>query len=227
MSCSGAKGKNIERAFYKAFYVYAVSHGDNGFKQMTDVLRCSIVFDNFDHLYRCYAMIEKLAKEDNNSGILRCKDRYNPKEIPFGYRDMLINMYSPGSKVVCEIQLHHQLFYKHKKISHKMYKKARLFEDEYGNKAYEYANEHIRKIVGTKIYEIQDDDVEDDEKKHEFEIIMEMSFGELFESWKLKKLIEPFIDDGMLYICTYNPCLSLRFCVITQVMLRIKTRKSV
>merc|ERR1712228_668064 len=34
IECSGAKEKNIERAFYKSFYVYSSKYGDNGFQQM-------------------------------------------------------------------------------------------------------------------------------------------------------------------------------------------------
>eukprot|EP01083_Nonionella_stella_P030323 83151_1 len=128
VSNSGAKAKNIERAFYKAFYVYARDKKESeGFKEMTDVLRCSLVFDDFNALYRCFTVIEELAKENDNGGILRCKDRFAGEKVPFGYRDLLINIYCPGSKIVCEIQLQHQMFYKYKKISHIMYKKARLF----------------------------------------------------------------------------------------------------
>eukprot|EP01083_Nonionella_stella_P032547 89104_1 len=151
INTSGAKGKNIERAFYKAFYVYGMK-SDDGFKQMTDVLRCSLVFDNFDDLYKCFAMIEKLSHEYNDGKILRCKDRFNPEQIPFGYRDLLINIYCPGSKIVCEIQLHHKLFYQYKKISHELYKKARLFEQNDINLAYNYADKHHRKHVGDRIY---------------------------------------------------------------------------
>eukprot|EP01083_Nonionella_stella_P235458 827940_1 len=150
---SGARGKNIERAFYKSFYVYAVDHGDDGYKQMTDVLRCSLVFDDFNALYQCFAIIEELvSQEETAGGILRVKDRFHPAQVPFGYRDMLINMYSPGSKVVAEIQLHHKLFFNHKAISHDIYKKARLFEENEENMAYKYADGHIRKVIGDKKY---------------------------------------------------------------------------
>jgi len=162
---SGAKCKNIERAFYKSFYVYAVNHGDNAFKQMTDVLRCSLVFDEFDDLYKCFSVIKEVASDDEKSeGILRVKDRFNPDTMPFGYRDMLINIYCPGSKLVCEIQLHHALFYRFKTISHEMYKKARLFEDVETdeNLAYKFADKEIRPRIGDRTYQLQADDVKDD-----------------------------------------------------------------
>ena len=36
---SGAKEKEIERAFYKAFYIYSFEDRENGHKQLTDLLR--------------------------------------------------------------------------------------------------------------------------------------------------------------------------------------------
>eukprot|EP00484_Ammonia_sp_Unknown_P004189 CAMPEP_0197073794 /NCGR_PEP_ID=MMETSP1384-20130603/210787_1 /TAXON_ID=29189 /ORGANISM="Ammonia sp." /LENGTH=1068 /DNA_ID=CAMNT_0042512635 /DNA_START=26 /DNA_END=3233 /DNA_ORIENTATION=- len=268
---SGAKGKNIERAFYKSFYVYAVNHGDNAFKQMTDVLRCSLVFDEFDDLYKCFSVIKEVAGDDEKSegilrvkdrfnpdtmpfgyrdmliniycpgskvvcevqlqandrrvavlivfedwealyrcwaviekvgGILRVKDRYNPDTMPFGYRDMLINIYCPGSKVVCEIQLHHVLFYRCKEIWLQMYKKARLFEDieTDENLAYKFADKEIRSQIGDKIYQLQsdyDDDGKDSDselEKHEYE----MTLKEVFEKYKggLVKFVSNFQQDG-------------------------------
>eukprot|EP01083_Nonionella_stella_P120544 361273_1 len=88
---SDAKAKKIERAFYKAFFVYNAQFGDQGFKRMTDVLRCSLVFDNFAHLYKCFGVIENTMRD--KGGILRCKDRFNPAKVAFGYRDLLINVY--------------------------------------------------------------------------------------------------------------------------------------
>eukprot|EP01083_Nonionella_stella_P190377 705068_1 len=157
VNSSGAKGKKIERAFYKAFYVYGMKSND-GFKKMTDVLRCSLVFDNFDDLYKCFEMIERLSR--NIGHILRCKDRFNPKHVQFGYRDLLINVYCPGSKIVCEIQLHHSLFYQHKSISHGVYKKARLFEKNGTNAAYDYAKEHFRPEIGKRIYKLETEEKE-------------------------------------------------------------------
>jgi len=124
ISNSGAKEKNIERAFYKSYYVYGAIYGKQGYEQMTDLLRCSIVFDNFIDLYKCYGIIEEITKSNGSGGILRVKDRFDPENIAFGYRDMLINVTVPEHGIICEIQLHHNLFYQHKKISHEMYKKS-------------------------------------------------------------------------------------------------------
>eukprot|EP01083_Nonionella_stella_P183245 661640_1 len=192
VSNSGAKAKNIERAFYKAFYVYARDKNESeGFKEMTDILRCSLVFDDFDDLYRCFTVIEELAKENDNGGILRCKDRFAGEKVPFGYRDLLINIYCPGSKIVCEIQLQHQMFYKYKKISHIMYKKARLFEENDVNLAYAYADEHVRKTIGDQIYELEQEEEEnDDEKKTE-----EMDPYDMMKQWGLQQYAERFIDE--------------------------------
>ena len=83
-----------------------------------------MVFTEFDDLYRCFRIVEDMSKD--HGGVLRVKDRFNPKTMPFGYRDLLINVNCPKSEVpvVCEIQLHHKIFYKHKKVSHEMYKKG-------------------------------------------------------------------------------------------------------
>eukprot|EP01083_Nonionella_stella_P149359 474267_1 len=148
-SKSDAKKKDIERAFYKSFYVYG--RGD-GYQQMTDMLRCSFSFKEFKDLYKCFDIIEK--KMQDHGGILRCKDRFDKKDMPFGYRDLLINIHCPGSdqKVVCEVQLHHQIFYQYKETSHKVYKRARIFDKKGTNVAYEYSNEISRKIVGDKCH---------------------------------------------------------------------------
>eukprot|EP01083_Nonionella_stella_P166306 555737_1 len=156
-SKSRAKEKNMPRAFYKSFYVYGRHFGEYGHLQMTDMVRCSLVFDNFDHLYACFAMIEQVMKH-HGGDILRCKDRFHPKDMPLGYRDLLINIRCPGSNqnVVCEVhaQLHHQLFYKFKEQSHAVYKKARIFEDKDGNNmAYEYADKHVRENIGDAVYD--------------------------------------------------------------------------
>eukprot|EP01083_Nonionella_stella_P254478 874389_1 len=153
---SGAKEKDIERAFYKAFYVYSFEHED-GHKQLTDLLRCSLVFTEFEDLYKCFAVIKDLTNKKCKGGIVRCKDRFDPQNMPFGYRDLLINVNCPGSEkkipIVCEIQLHHKLFYQYKKISHSMYKKARLFDLKGHNIAYEYADKYMRRDVGDRVYQ--------------------------------------------------------------------------
>ena len=102
---TGVSCKKIARAFYKSFYVY--SQDSYGYRKLTDILRFSFVFSNFDDLYRTFSIIEVLSKEIG--GILRAKDRFNPKNVMFGYRDLLINVYCPDCKIVCEIQLHHRL----------------------------------------------------------------------------------------------------------------------
>jgi len=133
--------KNIERAFYKTYYVYAGDH-----KQMTDLMRCSFVFDNFVDLYRAFSIMKTLANENTamKGGLLRAKDRFHPQEVAFGYRDLLVNLNCPGTSLVCEVQFHHEIFYKYKKDSHYVYKRARLFEVNNRNMAYDYVTEHIK-----------------------------------------------------------------------------------
>eukprot|EP01083_Nonionella_stella_P274568 932087_1 len=186
VSNSGAKEKQIERAFYKSFYVYGAIWGEYGYVQMTDMLRCSLVFDDFNDLYRCFAIIEKMMK--GNGGILRCKDRFHPKDMACGYRDLLINIHCPDSnqKIVCEVQLHHQLFYQHKAISHSVYKKARIFEDRNGNNmAYQYSDQYIRKTVGDKLYEYEQKENGDTVSKAH----------QLLKKWKLGQYVDVLVDD--------------------------------
>ncbi|ETO13613.1 hypothetical protein RFI_23753 [Reticulomyxa filosa] len=103
--------KNVERTFYKTNYViiyvhffwycfekkktYYVYRGDH--TQLTDLLRCSFVFDSFADLYKAFSVLEEVAsKNDDVKGILRAKDRFTPANVPFGYRDLLVNLYCPG-----------------------------------------------------------------------------------------------------------------------------------
>ena len=144
-------------------------------------------------------MIEEIADKELDGGILRLKDRFNPKQMPFGYRDLLINVYCPGCKIVCEVQLHHVLFYNFKKISHRMYVKARLFEREGYNEAYRYADQYVRPRVKDRCYQVQDDDFErqesaPDSKEQEEE--EEINFRDLLKSWKLDKYADMMEEEG-------------------------------
>ena len=89
--------------------------------------------------------------------ILRVKDRFNAKSVPFGYRDMLMNVLLPNVGIICEIQLHWQKLYQYKKISHDMYKKARLFENgnDGSNLAYNVATKSYRPIIGNTVFDFQ------------------------------------------------------------------------
>eukprot|EP01083_Nonionella_stella_P171637 586648_1 len=196
LKSSDAKVKQIERAFYKAHYVYDER---DGFKEMTDMLRCSFVFDNFSDLYQCFSVIEMLA-EQTLGGILRVKDRYHPTTIPFGYRDLLINVFCPSSKIVAEIQLHFMEFYKYKKISHRMYRRARLFEREEVNEAYEYATKYKRPKIGTfKAYKVSKEEMEDDEEEKgdvDAKEAKDMKYDALLKQWGLQKYIPKMRDEG-------------------------------
>ena len=155
-------------------------------------------------MYRCYGIIEELAKSNGSGGILRVKDRFNPVHMDFGYRDMLINIKCKGSHIIAEVQLHHDLFYRYKAASHNMYKKgtfvfvifialfsvfcllihtARLFEVNKVNLAYIYARKNLRNVVGDKVYAI------DDEKKE-----TEDDPWELLDQWKLDQYGEMLIE---------------------------------
>eukprot|EP01083_Nonionella_stella_P179835 639572_1 len=199
---SGAHVKAIERAFYKAFYVYKTEKND-GYRYMTDVLRTSLVFDSFDYLYQAFGVI------DDNIEILRVKDRFEPQTVPFGYRDILINFYCPGSKIVCELQLQHEIFYNHKQKSHEIYKKARLFDRKGQNLAYQYAFEFAKEKIDNSddIYSYYDrkgnnaavdakenDNNAKDESK-EMDSDLNMNGKQLLTYWGLKKYIPKMVDE--------------------------------
>ena len=85
-----AKLKGMERAFYKSFYVYGKDDFE-GYKRMTDLVRVSLVFETFEDLYKCFDILDTIS-ETTLGGLLRVKDRFHPRSVPFGYRDLLINV---------------------------------------------------------------------------------------------------------------------------------------
>eukprot|EP01084_Bolivina_argentea_P057762 105517_1 len=193
-SNTGSKVKQIERSFYKAFYVYDCNN--DGFKDITDMLRCSLVFETFGDLYKCFTVIETLS-EQTLGGILRVKDRFHPQQMPFGYRDLMINILCPNStEIVCELQLQFAPFYEYKKVSHKMYKLARLFEVEDQNLAYNYAVQYLRPKLGSfEVYKLTKEDMDDDEKDGA-DKASEMSYRELLTSWGLSQYIAKMEEEG-------------------------------
>ncbi|ETO04761.1 hypothetical protein RFI_32636, partial [Reticulomyxa filosa] len=134
--CSGGKVKRLLRSFYKNYFVY-----NGSAPHLTDLLRCSFVFDTFEDLYQGVAIAYQHWQ--SFGGILRIKNRFSPQVVPFGYRDLMANVHAPHSKVVCELQFHHKWFYNNKKPSHEIYKRARLFELDEINIAYEYAKHNF------------------------------------------------------------------------------------
>merc|ERR1712228_695574 len=105
------------------------------------------------------------------------------------------NVVCPGSRIVTEIQLHFEPLSKYKKISHTMYKRARLFERETENLAYKYSTQYLRPKIGSKAYEPSKDDmVDDDEKENETKAVK--SFDVLLKEWGLEKYIDKMQDEG-------------------------------
>eukprot|EP01084_Bolivina_argentea_P126424 223855_1 len=158
--------KKAPRSFYKAYFWYT---GDKSHNKLSDLLRTSFVFNTFKDLYKAYNLISQNCK------IVRVKDRFNAKVMPFGYRDCLLNVRCPGIKgstpLICEVQLHHKAFYDNKKTSHKIYKTARLFEAKKDKKkinfAYQSAKQYYGQIVGDKKYvaEPNYDEADDDDEE--------------------------------------------------------------
>jgi len=56
---------------------------------MTDVLRASWVFPDFDSLYSALSV---LYSELGPETVLRIKDRFQPDQVDFGYRDVMLNV---------------------------------------------------------------------------------------------------------------------------------------
>jgi len=138
--------KSMERIFYKSYYVY---RGD--YSQLTDLLRCSLVFDSFEDLYKAFSVLNDCVKDnkDMENGILRVKDLFTHEHVPFGYRHLLVNVYCPGTELVCEIQFHHKLLNEYKQESDYAYERARLFKCGDRNLAYnyicQYSNQNVSK----------------------------------------------------------------------------------
>merc|ERR1712087_523119 len=81
-----------------------------------------------------------------------------------------------------------------KKISHKMYKRARLFERETNNLAYEYSTQYLRPKIGSiKTYQITKEDGLSDE---EDEAVAVKTFDVLLKEWGLEKYIDKMRDEG-------------------------------
>eukprot|EP01083_Nonionella_stella_P307433 1080443_1 len=177
--------KGIERAFYKSFYSY--HDKEDGFRYLTDILRCSIKFVDFENLYRAFQYIHEEMKDKLE--ILRVKDTFNSPSEPNGYRHLMINVLVKGEDVlegiICEIQLHHETFYDAKRVSHRMYKKTRLFDTEHGNEAYNYAVKYVRPVIGRfKVYPM-------DEEQEQIDILDMIGA-------KLKTLAEKYCNDVVI-----------------------------
>jgi len=196
--------KNMERIFYKSYYVY---RGD--YSQLTDLLRCSLVFDSFGDLYKAFTVLSEWVKnnKDMKDGILRVKNLFSPERVPFGYRHLLVNVYCPGTELVCEIQFHHKLFYELKKENEYVYERARLFKCDDRNLAYDYVckffNQNESKKLEYAVYgHTSEENVTKNEKENEKEDVkiengeedlvigVEVSMKELIYKWFPKSVAE-------------------------------------
>eukprot|EP01083_Nonionella_stella_P069118 184085_1 len=136
------ESKQLARTFYDAFYI---DHASGSIRHMTDFIRCCIVFNDFDNLYRCFTVIDELSKECG--GILRCDDGFQEQIGAAIYRNVVIEVYCPGhgDELVCQIQLDHTLFHSRKAETRQIARKAKLFEVQNGvNTAYQYAKKRIQ-----------------------------------------------------------------------------------
>lgn len=131
--------KNPSRSFFKVFYDF-----DGNVSHLTDFLRASFVFDNFEDLYNALFVINDLCKKytKNNKdgggvGILKYKNSFpSDSKLNNGWRQIIINVplccgdASTGGSIpiICEIQLHFCLFWQFKDKTHRMYEISRLFK---------------------------------------------------------------------------------------------------
>ncbi|ETO30322.1 hypothetical protein RFI_06798 [Reticulomyxa filosa] len=151
------------------YYVYRGNH-----RQLTDLLRCAFVFDEFKDLYRGFETMKRLVKTapETMGDILRAKDGFEPTDVAFGYRQLLVNVYCPGTRLVCEIQFHHSMFDQFQSDLHRLYTQTRLFKKESRNLASEYVKEYVLPTLGEhEHYQLLKDcvDVKTNEKKEEGE----------------------------------------------------------
>eukprot|EP01084_Bolivina_argentea_P149674 261436_1 len=112
------------RIFGKVFY-------DSNFNQesITDILRASLVFNNFKDIYNALPVISEFCKDKNNTenGILGFRNWF---QLPMlsGWRQIIVNFHlSSENPVLCELQLHFAPFWESKDILHDKYKVYRLF----------------------------------------------------------------------------------------------------
>ena len=120
--------KRASRSFFKVFFDFdgIVSH-------LTDFLRASFVFDNFEDLYAALLAIHHFTMDDG--GILKFKNSFLlDAALNNGWRQIILNVALPGSEVVVEIQLHFCLFWQLKDATHRMSQISRVFKIHDRNK---------------------------------------------------------------------------------------------
>ena len=82
---TGTVIKREDDAFYEAFYMKNRRkynrESRNGYMYITDILKASLVFGSFEHLYGALGVIDGTDVE-----ILKIEDGFNVQSVPFGYR---------------------------------------------------------------------------------------------------------------------------------------------
>ena len=131
--------KNPSRSFFKVFYDY-----DGNVSRLTDFLRASFVFDNFEDLYNALFVINDYVKKHNKNpmmnnkygqdiGILKFKNSFTKHgKLNNGGRQIMINVplcadEQTSVPIICEIQLHFCVFWQFKEQTHRLYQISRLF----------------------------------------------------------------------------------------------------
>eukprot|EP01084_Bolivina_argentea_P182460 314973_1 len=121
--------------------------------ELTDTIRCLVVFDNFKDLLDGYEVLK------DNFSVSRVKNGFilDEKDVSFGYRDALINVVFDAGfcKIVCEVQFTTDLFFQLRGKLHKYYTFHRCEEL---TEMLTPCNKYVDKLVST---------IEEQRKKNE------------------------------------------------------------
>eukprot|EP01083_Nonionella_stella_P295544 1004441_1 len=137
------------RTFIKVFYESAFDP-----QNITDILRASLVFDNFADLYNALITINQFCKlkNPNKSGILGFRNCFLSGMVS-GRRQIIVNFHlSTEIPVLCELQLHFAPYWESKHAMHDKYKVYRMFDvrdskNNRTNAVYEYLTDKQRLIT--------------------------------------------------------------------------------
>jgi Ran GTPase-activating protein (RanGAP) involved in mRNA processing and transport len=108
----------------------AANDYDGDYRMLGDLLRGTIILDNFSDLVACFVRLQQLD-DDGVIRILRIKNRFlNGSIAGAGYCDANLSVEFEGH--VCEVQLQYRPFYELKKGQHKVYEVVRSLQIEGG-----------------------------------------------------------------------------------------------
>eukprot|EP01083_Nonionella_stella_P087219 242538_1 len=147
--------KKMARCQNKLFTKYA-NQGVPKAAELTDTVRCLVVFDDFADLLAGYKTLQ-----GEFSAVCRVKNGFDlqEKDVSFGYRDALINVVFDAGfcKLICEVQFTTNLFYQLRSKLHRYYTFHRCEE---ANQILTPCTKYTDKLVSTLIVEQQEQEKE-------------------------------------------------------------------